>query len=233
VALEETHAVTAVRKRARITSVSSNPEWQRRRAGYLAAAELLPPGAVLDLGCGAERHFELLAPRESVGLDRDRDALRGQPRATVVADIRELPFPDATFASVLAANSIDRWADPRRVLEEAARVLEPGGTLVIVTPNRNTAARADGTLQALCTRSFAEVAIYGLFASERYLALAEAEPPAFLRLLPRIWPRARGRFGDPPEAAEIDLADFALERGPLEGALDLVAVCRGPNAAGE
>jgi SAM-dependent methyltransferase len=98
--------------------------------------------------------------------------------------MRELPFPDGSFASVLAVQSIEHVPDPERVLAEAKRVLEQRGTAMLVTPNRLTFARPDEIvdpyhyveydqhqLRALCDHFFADVEIRGLFGSDRYLAL--------------------------------------------------------------
>ncbi len=138
----------------------------------------------------------MLAPRETVGVDIDPSALAGQERETLVADMRALPFPDASFASVLAVHSIEHVPDPERVLDEVVRVLEPGGAAVFVTPNRLTFARPDeiidpyhfveydpDELEALCAPRFDRVAMHGLFGSDRYLALVDeqqrrARPPA-------------------------------------------------------
>jgi SAM-dependent methyltransferase len=173
-----------------------NPTWQRHVAAYAAAAGLLPPGRVLDLGCGTGHSFALLAPRETVGVDIEPAALAGQPRETVVADMRELPFPDASFASVLSVQSIEHVPDPERVLVEARRVLAPGGTAIFVTPNRLTFGPPDeivdpyhhvefdeSELRALCAAAFDQVDVRGLFGSERYLAIVARERARLDRML--------------------------------------------------
>ncbi len=165
-----------------------NPTWQRHVAAYRLCAPLLPDGRVLDLGCGVGHSFSELAPRESVGLDLDPEALAGQQRETVVADMREIPFGDASFAAVLSVQSIEHVPDHRRVLEEIARVLEPEGTAIFVTPNRLTFARPDEIidpyhyveydhtqLRAACEPYFERVEMHGLFGSERYLELVSGE----------------------------------------------------------
>jgi SAM-dependent methyltransferase len=174
------------------------PTWQRHVAAYAAAAELLPPGRVLDLGCGVGHSFELLQPRETVGVDLSADALAGQRRATVVADMRALPFPARSFDSVLSVQSIEHVPDPERVVAEARRVLVPGGTAVFVTPNRLTFGPPDeivdpyhhvefdaDALQRLCGAEFAEVELRGLFGSERYLAIVARERARLDALLRR------------------------------------------------
>ena len=69
-----------------------NPTFQRHVAAYRLCAPLLPPGRVLDLGCGVGHSYAELAPRVSVGVDVDpsrargpgpRDARRGHARSAV------------------------------------------------------------------------------------------------------------------------------------------------------
>jgi SAM-dependent methyltransferase len=175
-----------------------NPTWQRHVAAYARCAPLLPPGRVLDLGCGVGHSFELLRPRETVGVDIDPEALAGQRRETHVADMRELPFPDESFSSVIAVQSLEHVPDPERVLGEASRVLSPGGVAVFVTPNRLTFGAPDEVidpyhyvefsaeeLASLAAGHFRDVRLYGLFGSARYLAVVAAEREKLERLLRR------------------------------------------------
>ena len=97
-----------------------NPAWQRHAAEYLLAEPLLPAGRVLDLGCGVGHSYHLLGERETVGVDLDPAALEGQDRETHVADMRDLPFPDGSFASVLSVHSLEHVPDPGRVVSESA-----------------------------------------------------------------------------------------------------------------
>jgi SAM-dependent methyltransferase len=236
-----------------------NPTWQRHVAAYALCDRFLGPGRVLDLGCGIGHSYERLAPRETVGVDVDEAALRGQQRETVAADMRSLPFGDGEIDSVIAVQSIEHVPDPERALAESARVLHDGGAAVFVTPNRLTFARPDeiidpyhyvefdaDQLHELCETAFASVEMHGLFGSERYLELVADEhmkldrllgldPLRLRRLVPR---RLRQRLYDQrlqreradadPRAAAITEHDFELRGGPLESALDLIAVCRGP-----
>ncbi len=183
-----------------------NPTWQRHVAAYALCADLLPPGRVLDLGCGMGHSYSRLAPRETVGVDLAAHALVGQERETHVADMRMLPFPAASFASVLAVQSIEHVPDPERVLAEVTRVLVPDGRAVFVTPNRLTFGRRDeiidpyhfveydaGELRALCGPWFGELELVGLFGSARYGALVAAEHVQLDRLLARDQLRLRRR----------------------------------------
>jgi SAM-dependent methyltransferase len=235
------------------------PTWERHVAAYKAAAELLPPDAspVLDVGCGTGHSYHLLEPRETVGVDVAADALQGQQRRTIVADMRKLPLPDGSFKAFLSVQSIEHVPDPERALQEARRVLEPDGTAIFVTPNRLTFGRPDEIidpyhdieydeheLRALTEQFFGTVQIHGLFGSERYQRLVDGEKARLDQLLSRdplrlrrFVPRRarqwaydtqlrRERAEASPEAAAIELDDFELRDGPLDEALDLVAVCR-------
>jgi SAM-dependent methyltransferase len=193
---------TAVRRRLvtgeRVTTPagSFNPTWQRHVAAYRLAAPHLPEGRVLDLGCGVGHSFRELAPRETVGVDLDAEALAGQDRQTVVADMRALPLPDRAFASVLSVHSIEHVPDAGRVLAEITRVLEPDGVCVLVTPNRLTFGRPDeiidpyhfveysaDELRDLCAPWFEEVEVLGLFGSPRFMELKAEQSARLDRVL--------------------------------------------------
>ena len=198
------------------------PTWERHVAAYAAAAELLPPGRTLDLGCGVGHSYRLLAPRETVGVDIAQEALEGQERATFVADMRALPFPDRSFENVLSVQSIEHVPDPERVLAEVRRVLAPGGAAMFVTPNRLTFGVPDeivdpyhwveydaASLEALCARFFAGVELVGLFGSRRYRAVVAEERRRLEAMLRRDPLRLR-RFV--PRRARQWLYDTALRR---------------------
>jgi SAM-dependent methyltransferase len=199
-----------------------NPTWQRHVAAYERCAELLPNGRILDLGCGVGHSYHLLAPRQTVGVDIDPDALAGQERETHAADMRDLPFPDDDFDGVLAVQSIEHVPDPERVVAEVRRVLRTGGTAILVTPNRLTFARPDeiidpyhfvefssDELRRLCEPSFETVEMRGLFGSARYLELVAAERVQLDRLLGRDPLRLRRLV---PRAVRQRLYDRLLSR---------------------
>jgi SAM-dependent methyltransferase len=183
-------------ERVSTTAGAFNPTFQRHRAAYRAAAERIGPGRVLDLGCGTGHSIGELAPRESVGVDLDAASLAGQQRETVVADLRDTGLPPGSFPSVVCVHAIEHVPDPDRVAAEAARVLEPGGVAIIVTPNRLTFARPDEIVDpyhevemdqdefhAAVAGSFAEVEMLGLFGSDRYGQFVAREARTLDRLL--------------------------------------------------
>src|SRR3954447_91710 len=109
-----TGAVTG--ERVATASGVFNPTWRRHFAAYLLCEPYLDPGRVIDVGCGVGHSYDLLAPRQTVGVDIDPAALAGQERETVVADMRSLPFPDDSFDGAVAVHSIEHVPDPERAL---------------------------------------------------------------------------------------------------------------------
>jgi SAM-dependent methyltransferase len=114
--------------------------WNKPHAERNAAdvRELLGSGdgLCLDLGCGGGHYFDGLAAtgRTVVGLDRSADQLRiarGRSRQIVQADAARLPFADCTFPTVAALWISTDVDDFTSALAEAARVLTPGGVLVL------------------------------------------------------------------------------------------------------
>jgi ArsR family transcriptional regulator len=113
--------------------------WQSLVAG---TAALLKLGDVLDVGSGDGAAAAAIAPycRSLTCIDvnerlveaaRARLGRLGHVRAQV-ADAHELPFPDASFDAVLVFHTLTYAERPARVLAEAARVLRPGGRLVVL-----------------------------------------------------------------------------------------------------
>jgi SAM-dependent methyltransferase len=221
-------------ERVTVADGGFNPSFQRHRAEYRLCGSLLGAGRVLDLGCGTGHSYELLAPRETVGVDIEPSALADQGRETHVADMRELPFSAAAFESVVAIQSIEHVADPDRMLAEVVRVLVPGGRAVFVTPNRLTFGRPDeiidpyhyveydaAQLRELCERYFDAVDVLALHASDRYMAIHHDERRQLERLLARDPLRLR-RFV--PRRVAQRLYDLRLSGDrvtPRPGALEI------------
>ncbi|MGD9727773.1 MAG: class I SAM-dependent methyltransferase [Nitrospiraceae bacterium] len=110
---------------------------RRALARTLLTAFLAPGGPLLDLGCGTGAFLSEWGDR-AVGLDFSPEALEcchGRGLTHLVrADAMQIPFRTASFASVVALDSIEHVTDDLAAAREAARVLKPGGVLVINVP---------------------------------------------------------------------------------------------------
>ena len=124
---------------SRLASVTEALE-QRRILDLMGPVE---GRRILDLGCGEGLPTWTLADRgaRAVGIDVDRATLdvaparsvgsrRQRPRF-VEGRIEQLPFPDGSFDVVVIVTVLCLVADGADAVREAARVLEPGGRLVI------------------------------------------------------------------------------------------------------
>ncbi|OLE28248.1 MAG: methyltransferase, partial [Actinobacteria bacterium 13_1_20CM_3_71_11] len=100
--------------------------------------EGLPPGDALDAACGTGRYAEYLAGRghRVLGVDSSPEMLaRARARVPsgefVLGDLHELPLPDSSIDLVVSALALAHVPTLAPVMAEFARVLRPGGNLVI------------------------------------------------------------------------------------------------------
>ena len=117
----------------------------RRLAGLqrvaLDALELCADDRLLDVGCGTGAAVRLAAPRveRATGVDlspamieRARELAAGLDNVEFIeADSERLPFDDGTYTAVVCTTSFHHYPNPERAASELARVLEPGGRLVV------------------------------------------------------------------------------------------------------
>ena len=99
-----------------------------------------PGPRILNVGAGQGSFTELLEARgyEVVSTDLSASAvavLKSRVRGNVLqADLTDLPLPDRAFGGVVAGEVLEHIEAEGRALSEAARVLRPGGTLVLSVP---------------------------------------------------------------------------------------------------
>jgi len=102
-----------------------------------------PVGRLLDVGTGTGRMIELLGPAaaQAIGIDRSSEMLRlarvkleaaGIPSSLRQADMYALPLADGDADSVVIHQVLHYALAPANAVAEAARVLRPGGRLLVV-----------------------------------------------------------------------------------------------------
>ena len=114
--------------------------WQRARhrivLDFLSPAARQAHHAILDIVCGSSRIIQDLP--KAVGMDvllPKLRFLRGRHSHLVQGSIFALPFPDAAFDVTICSEVIEHIPDHPAVLDEMTRVLRPGGTLILGTPD--------------------------------------------------------------------------------------------------
>jgi SAM-dependent methyltransferase len=234
----------------------------RHRAAYAYARAQIRAGRALDLGSGSGHGASQLggAGAMVVGIDRvapDTASRSGEVGACFArADLRSLPFCDATFDLIVSFQVIEHLEDPSDYLVAIARLLKPDGLAILTTPN---ARMSDGVnpyhvheyladeLASRLNAYFEEVEMHGVGMSDAVRAHMAARSRRIRRIL-RLDPlRLRDRMS--PALAQALFSWFAVlvRRGmrsstaspeadwrqfPIDRAsgdcLDLLALCRRP-----
>lgn len=134
----DTEAVRA-HYRALAASYAARENKACKRAFRALAAEHLGGCAgILEIGCGASGLRGAVENARFFGCDLSPAMLAaGDSRSVAVADGTQLPFAGDTFDGAVSINVLEHAHDPAALLAEAARVLQPGGVLLAVTPNGN------------------------------------------------------------------------------------------------
>jgi len=106
----------------------------------------IPPGQrILDAGAGQLQHKRFCSHLDYVAQDfaqydgqGDGAGLQAgswdQRQLDIVSDIVAIPEPDGSFDAVMCIEVLEHLPDPVRALHELARLLRPGGVLVLTAP---------------------------------------------------------------------------------------------------
>lgn len=113
-----------------------------RAAEIAALREQAFPPPVLDLGCGDGSVTTWVLPNVDIGLDPDRAALQKAARTGIYARLVDTPaensnLPPESIRTVLSNSVLEHVDDVDGALRSAARLLCPGGRLVITSPSEH------------------------------------------------------------------------------------------------
>jgi ubiquinone/menaquinone biosynthesis C-methylase UbiE len=219
-------AARVLAERARVASESfrqKGADWDEMRAldlparavedALLALIPFGPEGRLLDIGTGTGRVLELLAPRvrQALGVDASKAMLAlarsrlsgpGFAHCAVrLADMYRLPLADRSFDAVVLQMVLHHAEDPAGAVQEATRVLAPGGRLLVIDLAEHDRTDLTGKL-AHRWSGFSDQQINQMFTAAQ---VQWQEPVAIPGPLPiRIWPAVR--TADAPAIATRELA---------------------------
>lgn len=157
---------------------AAEPVMQEIVAEYLDDIEFPDGGVHVEIGAGSGAISRRLAKRAANGhviatdpseglITAARDLARGIDNLSCrVADGADLPFDDDKIDTVIFHTVLSHVSDPSELLDEAARVLKPGGILVICDADfeKTSLSNAAGDPLQACADFFAEH-----FVTDKYL----------------------------------------------------------------
>ena len=115
--------------------------WSNRFYAMLARRYGRRGARLLEVGSGMGHLVGQLEDSfQTYGMDLNHWAVK-QSKAVVntsslqTASAQELPYADASFNVVIIKHIVEHLPDPAQALREIGRVTEPGGTLILATPN--------------------------------------------------------------------------------------------------
>jgi SAM-dependent methyltransferase len=130
----------------RFTPECEGEIWYEHWHRYALVSQLSQHCAVLDVACGEGYGAAMLAENANsvVGVDISTGAIRhaigrygGRANlAFIAASCDRLPFPDASFDLVTSFETIEHIETQQAFIAEIARVLRPGGVLLLSSPNK-------------------------------------------------------------------------------------------------
>lgn len=231
-----------------VPGIAEENYWFRRHeVAYLEFASLCVGRSVLEAGCGEGYGADLLSrnARQVLALDYDAHTAahvaRRYPALPVLrGNLAALPVRATSVDAVVNLQVIEHLWDQAAFLAECARVLKPGGVLLISTPNRITFSpgrdtplnpfhtrelNADELTELLVEAGFAVRSMRGLHHGARLRALDAAHGGSFIdaqldrSLAGQPWPEQLRA-----DVASITAADFCITETGVDASLDLLAI---------
>jgi 2-polyprenyl-3-methyl-5-hydroxy-6-metoxy-1,4-benzoquinol methylase len=232
-----------------LPGISRENYWFARHVvAYELAVGMAGGKCVMDIGCGEGYGPAMLARVASrvVGTDIAPEVM-AHARATYprdnlsfeVMDVNELTVESGSFDLAVSFQVVEHLVDESRYFSEIARVLAPGGTAIVTTPNRLTISPGCDIpinpfhLREYTPEEFAEalskhfdsVEIQGMFHAGWLVLNDRIRLVDFIKVYemskanPRFWAH---RVLTPL----VRTSDFRLESSRLDGCLDIFSICR-------
>jgi SAM-dependent methyltransferase len=229
-----------------LPDVAGENYWfQRHLVAYNYLLERVGGKRVLDLGCGEGYGADLLASRAAdvVGVDLAPEAIyharktyRRPNLRFLYMDIYDLQLEDNSFDMVCSLQVIEHLHKPERFMEEARRVLKPGGKCVITTPNRLIISPGretpvnpfhifefdDGQFDEFMRGYFPEIETVGIFHAGKLRLHDRLVRRNFSQFCLEIPPRLDRFFYQHRFIPSLSVRDFRIAADNLDEALDFI-----------
>ena len=179
---------------------SDNVIYQRHLVAYHTAANLVN-GQLLEVGCGEGYGIPLLADKVQTyhALDKFKTNLNNWTTQFkhlhfTQASVPPLPYPSNEFDSLVSFQVIEHIENDAEFVKELARVLKPGGVLVLTTPNRPMSLTRNPwhvreythtELTQLLQTHFSKVDMQGVYGNEKVMQYYEDNKKS-VRKFPRF-----------------------------------------------
>lgn len=235
-----------------VPGIAEENYWFRRHeAAYEWLLPVVAGRSVLEVGCGEGYGTALLAGSASAIIGIDYDALTAAhaaatyPQARFVrGNLAALPFANEAFDALVTLQVIEHVWNHREFVTECLRVLRPGGTLVVTTPNRLTfSPGSDVPLNPFHTKEFTAAELAQLLRRNGFevtSVLGLHAGPRIVECDERYGGFVDAQIATPPEEWSAELredvvavltSDFVMAEAaerPVDESLDLVVVARRP-----
>jgi 2-polyprenyl-3-methyl-5-hydroxy-6-metoxy-1,4-benzoquinol methylase len=178
------------------TDLSDNYVFQRSILAYYEAAKLVH-GNVLELGSGEGYGIELLAPQATSYVCLDKHAPGIDFSAYPNVEFKQSTFPpltnfaDHTFDFVVTFQVIEHIPNDQLFVKEIARVLKPGGKMIVTTPNKKMSITRNpwhvreytlSELETLLLKSFVSVEKKGVSGNAKIMAYYDKNKASVRRI---------------------------------------------------
>jgi len=180
-------SVIPTAERVAQTHQANNVIFQRHLIAYMEAEKMIS-GDVLEVGSGDGYGMKILFPlaKTYTAIDKFPTPAAQEPGYEAVkfvqASLPPLPFADNSFDYAVSFQVIEHIQDDVAFVREIARVLRPGGTLILTTPNilmsltRNpfhTREYTGAQLGSLVGKYFSKTEVKGVFGNEKVMEYYE------------------------------------------------------------
>ena len=169
--------------------ISDNPIHQRLFKAYVVAADVVR-GDILEIGCGEGRGVATLLPHASTftAVDKIKDVIDSLQKTFPNGRFISMNLPPLTsladngYDFVVSFQVIEHIENDALYLKEIYRVLKPGGTALITTPNRKMSLSRNpwhireylpDELSALARKFFPSVEMKGISGNEKVMKYYE------------------------------------------------------------